>query len=132
MKNSAPIYIFITIFLIVIRNIFNYHPQIDIIISFINLFALLVVIHLITEHILEKVLIRISKSKVPKQIIHREKKNKKNIINLLVYGVFSVFALVYLIFFRSSLGNDIISILALGLSLIDTYLIDTISKNIKL
>ena len=132
MKNHTPMFIFFTLFLIAIRCITDNHPDIVFIVSLINLGALLAVIYLITEQVINKVIDRISKSNAPQQIIEREQKDKKITINLIAYIIFIAFALVYLLWFKSSLGNDIISIVALGLSLIDTYLINIISNSIKI
>lgn len=94
----------------------------------INIVAIVFVLYTIIEKILDDIIDRIKKSEVPLQIIKREIKNTQ----LKIWGwtiAFSAVVIVwYFLYACSGLGNDIISILALGISVLDDEIIKKITE----
>ncbi len=109
------------ILLIPLRIIFNYNEQLLYIVACINIFALFVVLHTILRNSRNKI-IRYIRS-FPDQLVVRERR-KINCMFGFVYILIFITYIVYLKAFCSECSNDIISILALGLSLFDDYIVD--------
>ena len=103
--------------IILLRCIFDSNENIIYIVAGINIVAIVFVLYTIIE-----------KSEVPLQIIKREIKNTQ----LKIWGwtiAFSAVVIVwYFLYACSGLGNDIISILALGISVLDDEIIKKITE----
>ena len=69
---------------------------------------------------------------VPKEIKLREKRRTKIYTRIFSYFFYIIICAVYLVFLVSELGNDIVSITSLGLSLIDKSIAISIANSIKL
>ena len=67
---------------------------------------------------------------VPFEIRSREKNNAIRKLERIVYVPLFVFVMIYLVCWKSGLGNDIISIASLGLSLTDVTIVDVVSNYI--
>ena len=102
--------------IILLRCIFDSNENIIYIVVGINIVAIVFVLYTIIEKILDDIIDRIKKSEVPLQIIKREIKNTQ----LKIWG--------WTIAFSAGLGNDIISILALGISVLDDEIIKKITE----
>ncbi len=122
----------IMIVIIFIRCIFKEDNNIMYIVAGINIVAIVFVLYTIVERVLDNIITKIKKSAVPSQIIEREIKS----VRLKIWGwSTSVSMIVILLYFWqwcSSLGNDIISILALGISVQDEEIIRRIAENYKI
>ena len=132
MKNHTPIFVTFTILLIAIRWILNDISSLVLVNAFINVAALLFVFFTITETAIIETHTRIENTAAPNDIVIREKKRTKNIIYFISYSIYVLIATVYLIWGACEMGNDIISIASLGLSLISQDIATCIAKNIKL
>ena len=129
--NKFPIYGIITALLIVFRCILNNNPQLVIVVAVINLIALLIVVFDVTSKIKTGFSSRIQQTGVPDDIVTREAKRIKKRIDCIVYIPLLVVYIVYPIFWVSNLGNDVITIIALCISLSDSYIVDTIVDSYK-
>ena len=126
MKNNIPIFGIITVILIVFRILLDDNLQLPLVIALINLVALLMVVFSITNQIKIKLIEKTTDSGVPKDIIKREQKNIVLYTDCYPYIALLTFYVIYLFFLCSELGNDIISIAALGLSVSDTFIVKAI------
>ena len=124
MKNNLPVFGIITAILLAFRILIDNNQQLVLVISLINLAALLMVVLSITDKIKAKISNKIIQSGVPQDIIKREKKQVCRSVDCYTYIPLSIAYIIYLVYFSSELGNDIISIFALGLSLSDTFISD--------
>lgn len=132
MKNRAiPIAIVFGL-LVFFRVISEHSANLTVIVSLINIFALLTVFVSIVEHIRINVTNKIKNSGVPKEIINREVKHFTTKVNIYSYVPFCLIVVIYLWFFSSTLGNDILSIISLGLSLTSSNIAESIIKKIKI
>lgn len=132
MKNRAiPITIVFGL-LVFFRVISEHSENLTVIVSLINIFALLTVFVSIVEHIRINVTNKIKNFSVPKEIINREVKHFTTKINICSYGPFCFLVVIYLWFFSSTLGNDILSIISLGLSLTSSNIAESIIKKVKI
>lgn len=123
MKNKFQTIAIITLILIVLRCMVETNPQCVLIVSVINIVALLVVVYLISEQIKTGIVESIRALHVPEQIEKREIRELKNRMGVIIYVPFALASFGYLRFLSSGLGNDIISIIALGLSLCDNHIV---------
>ena len=128
MKNNLPVFGIITAILLVFRILLNNNQQLVLVISSINLAALLIVVFSITVQIKTKISNKIIQSGVPQDIIKREKKQVCRAVDCYTYIPLAIVYIIYLFFFSCELGNDIISIFALGLSLSDTFISDVVAN----
>ncbi len=128
MKNNISVFGVIIAILIVIRVLLNKNPQIVFVVALINLIALLIVVFSITVQIKTIITDKIMQSKVPEDIVKREKRQNYKKVDFCIYIPLLIIYIVYLIYFCSELGNDIISILALGLSLMDSFIADAVAN----
>lgn len=127
MKNNIPLFGIIIAILIVFRVLLNNNPQLIFVVASINLIALLIVVFSITVQIKTKITYIIEQSGIPEDIATREKTQICRIVDGL-YIPLAIIYIVYLVSFCSELGNDIISILALGLSLTDSFIADAVAN----
>lgn len=128
MKNrTIPITIVFAL-LIFLRFISERSENLTIFVSILNLIALLTVLVSIIEQIRIDVTNKIKKLGIPKEIINREVRCFTIKINICSYIPFSFFIIIYLLFFSSTLGNDILSIISLGLSLTSSNIAESIIK----
>ncbi len=132
MKSNLPIFGIITALLIIFRCLIEQSEHLLKAIAIINLVALLIVVLSITVQIKKELIEKIYRLNVPQDISAREIKNMQRTIDLFVYIPLGIACIIYLIVFTSSLRNDIISIVALCLSLSDTYIINAIVSIYKL
>lgn len=132
MKNNFPIFGIIVALLIIFRWLIADSEYLVQAIAIINLLAFLIVILSITIQIKKALVEKIRKSNVPQDISFREIKTVQKTIDWFTYAPLVPACIVYFIAFASPFGNDIISIVALCLSLSDTYIINTIVSIYKL
>lgn len=123
MKNKFQTIAIITLILIVLRCMVESNTQCVLIVSVINITALLVVVYLIAEQIKIGLEENIMGLHIPKEIEEREIHELKKKMGLIIYVPFALASLGYLLFLSSGLGNDIISIIVLGLSLCDNHIV---------
>lgn len=116
----------IFIMLIIVRILLNNDENIDYIIAIINISALLVIyVDVIDSNI--KFIFSQNKT-YPDEIVLREVKNFRKKSICLGVVLFSSFSSLYIIFLVSNLGNDIISIITIGLSLLESGIIEFVNK----
>lgn len=130
-KNISVLSVVIAI-IILIRCIFNSNENIIYIVAGINIVALVFVIYTIVEKILDNINDKIKESGVLLQIIKREIKSTRLKIWGWSIAVSVVVIALYLGQWCSSLGNDIISILALGISVLDDEIVRKVTDNYKI
>jgi hypothetical protein len=130
-KNISVLSIAIAI-IIFLRCILDGNNNIIYIVAGINIVAIIFVVYTIIEKILNNIIDKIKKSKVPEQILNREIAGTQVKIWgwSIVIGVIVI--LVYFWKWCSGLGNDIISILALGISILDDEIVKKITDNYKI
>ena len=131
MNTHNFVFILFTAFLILLRCVLNSFPHLLVIVALLNLLAMGVVIFTIVDQTRKKVLKKSKESRAPKELVIREQTRLIRKIYAVATLMFIVSSASYLIFAISELGNDIIAILSLGLSLIDSYISDNIVKHIK-
>lgn len=132
MKNQTSTFIIITVLLIAFRYLLNDSDRLVFANALVNVVAILLVFISITEQIIEKVHNRIDNTRIPKEIKLREKKCAKIYTRICFYSFYAIIIVAYLLFLVSELGNDIVSITSLGLSLIDKSIANGIANCIKL
>lgn len=91
---------------------------------------ILTVVLIVVRKIVSKVQTAIEDSGVPIEIRNREKNAAIRKLEWIVYAPLLLFVMIYLVFWKSGLGNDIISIVSLGLSLTDVTVVDVVSNYI--
>ena len=128
MKNNLPVFGIITVILVVFRILLNNNPQLVFVVASINLVALLIVVFAITNRAKTTIAEKITQSGVPKDIEIREKKHFRRCIYCWTYIPLTIIYISYLFCFSSELGNDIISIVALGLSLSDSFIANAVAN----
>lgn len=117
--------------LIFLRFISEKSENLTIIVSILNIIALLTVFVSIVEQIRISITNKIKNFTVPKEIINREVRNFTTKINIFAYIPFCFLVVIYFCFFSSTLGNDILSIVSLGLSLTNSNIAESIIKKVK-
>lgn len=132
MKNNLPVFGIIMALLIVFRCLTEKSAYLTKTVAIINLVALLIVVFSITIQIKERLVEKIEQSGIPQEISRREKRVVQKRIDCITYIPFCIVAVTYVIFWSSGMFNDIISIVALCLSLSDTYIIEMVVSNYKL
>lgn len=132
MKNQTSTFVIITALLIAFRCLLNDSGRLVFANALVNVVAILLVFLSITEQIIEKTHNRIDDMGIPKEIECREKRRKKIYTRICSYSFYAIIVAVYLLFLVSELGNDIVSIASLGLSLIDKGIANSIANCIKL
>lgn len=130
-RNNIPIFSILTFLLVLVRILLVDNPSIVLWVAIINLMALLIVIVAMIERTKKTLSTVIDDSGVPLEIAKRETDSIKSKLGLSIYIVFVFLSSVYVIWFRSALGNDIISFLAVGLSLADTQIVAVIVDHYK-
>jgi len=118
--------------LVMIRCVFDASDNLNYIVASINIVALVYVVFTVLDNIVIKICERISKVNLSKQIRKREIKCVRNKVWIMGTGICGIIFSVYLIFFCSNLGNDIISIVALTISVLDKEFVALISNNYKI
>lgn len=130
-KNISILSIVIAI-IIFFRCILDSNDKITYIVAGINIVAFIYVAYTIIEKTLNNIIDKIKESKVPEQIIRREIASTQ----LKIWGLSIVISFItitlYLGRWCSSLGNDIISILALGISVLDDEIVKKLTDNYKI
>lgn len=125
MNKKMVMLVFITLILIMIRFICNAHKDLVYINAGINIVALLYVIYTIIERIEDKIKNTVQ-DKRPKQIISRDTKILKHKIKFWSLSICFLLTVIYFALFCCNLGNDIISIIALGCSILDDEIVNII------
>ena len=128
LKNNFPVFGIVTVVLVVFRILLNDNTQLVLVVSSINLVALLVVIFTITNQTKAKIVEKVAQSGVPENIRIRENKHLCRCVDCWTYVPLTIIYIGYLFYFSSELGNDIISIVALGLSLSDSFIADAVAN----
>ena len=118
--------------IILIRCIFDSNENNVYIVAVINIVAIAFVICTIIEKTLKKIICKIEESAVPQQIIKREIYDIKHKVWKWTILTSIFFILIYLRKFCTSIGNDVISILALGISILDDEIVEEITQNYKI
>ncbi len=114
-----------------LRTIFDTNPKLIYIVAGINIVAIVFVIYTIIEKTVCNVIKRIQESGIPEQIMSREIAGAQYRIWFWSIVVSVVLIVLYLLYWCSNLGNDIISILALGISVLDDEIVQIIADNYK-
>lgn len=115
-----------------VRIILNDSDELVYIVAGINLVAVLCVVGNIIEKTVYNIHIKIKETGAPKQLINRElRKSKKTIWSIGIGGSLVAITL-YLVFLCSNLGNDIISIGALAVALLDDDIAEIVVANYKI
>lgn len=113
---------------IVLRSLFDKSTYLTYIVAGINIVAGVFVICTILEKIQDCIEKRINESSIPEQILKRE----LGLIRRRIWGMSSVIGVIliilYLIFACSELGNDIISIVTLGISVLDDEIVKIVTS----
>lgn len=120
-----------TIILIFLRCSFNENEQLMYVITGINIVSTVYVIYTILERVSSAIENRIKATRTPKDVLEREIKNtrnKKNIISMIVI----IGMIAFWLWGRTSLSNDILSIITLWISIIDEELVNIIAENYKI
>lgn len=130
-KNICILSIVIGI-VIMLRCIFDNNVNLVYIVAGINITAIVFVIYTIVEKGVESIKRKVENTNVPIEIRSREIRA----IRFKVFGIcgtvsFVVIAL-YLLLWCSNLGNDVISIFALGISILDDEITKIITDNYKI
>jgi len=130
-RNLSVLSVVIAI-IIFIRCVFDSIDELVYIVAGINIVAIVFVIYTIIEKIVENITRKIKESSVPKQIVKREITSTR----LKVWGISCLInislVLLYFLYWCSSLGNDIISILALGISVLDDEIVKKVTEAYKI
>lgn len=132
MKKQTSTFVIITALLIAFRYLLNNSDQLVFANALVNVVAILLVFLSITAQIIKKTHKRIDDMGIPKEIKFREKKRTKTYARICSYSFYAILVACYLLFLVSELGNDIVSITSLGLSLIDKSIANRIANRIKL
>lgn len=127
MKKPTPITGIVMILLIILRVIVNANPQLVYICAFINLIALVIAMATLAEKLKTSISTNMQKYIIPEEILAKKTKCAKITINWSIYFPATILCVLFLFFAASELGNDIISIVALGLSLADDWIIAVIT-----
>lgn len=130
-KNISVLSVVIAI-IIGLRCMLDGNNKLVFIVAGINIVAMAFVLYTIIEKIVGNITDKIKKSNVPEQIIIREIKSTRFKIWGVSIGVSVVAIVLYLLCCCSGLGNDIISILALGISILDDVIVMKVSENYKI
>lgn len=131
MNTNFPVCGILVELLIVVRCLLDKNEDLIIILATINLIAAAVVIYSIYYHIKTNIMKILKCSSGLNELKNLQKptiEKRVRIIKNIAFISFAIFALIYMIFFISNLGNDIISISALGLSLSDSFISDLLTK----
>ena len=131
MKNHNLFLVLFTIFLIIVRCILNANSNLLLVVALLNLLALSVVILSIVDQAKKEIIKKAKESRAPKELVAREKKITIRKMYILTSLIFLVCSSLYLFFGLSELGNDIIAIISLGISLVDLSISNLIVKHIK-
>lgn len=131
MKNHNLFLVLFTIFLIIVRCILNANSNLLLVVALLNLLALSVVILSIVDQAKKEIIKKAKESRAPKELVAREKKITIRKMYILTSVIFLVCSSLYLFFGLSELGNDIIAIISLGISLVDLSISNLIVKHIK-
>lgn len=118
--------------IILIRCVFDSNDDLVYIVAGINIVAIEFVIYTIIEKIVENITQKIKESNVPKQIINREITSIRFKIWGMSFGINLILIILYLLYLCSGLGNDILSILALGISVSDDEIVGKIAETYKI
>jgi len=132
MNKNIPILSISIAIIILLRCLFDNHEKIVYIVAGINIVAIIYVIYTIIEKIVNNIAGRLRKSGAPEQILNRELKNTRNRIWKYSIGINIILIILYFGLWCSGLGNDIISIIALGISVLDDEIVKIISDNYKI
>lgn len=132
MKNKLSILGILMALLIIFRCLTEKSTHLVEFIAIINLIALLIVIYSILVQIKEGLVKRIEAFQIPNAIALREKNSISKRLDFIVYIPFGLLSILYVIFFPSALLNDIITIVALCLSVSDEYIVEAVTNNYKL
>lgn len=130
-KNISVLSIVIAI-VILIRFIFNSNENIVYIIAGINIVAIAFVVYTIIEKILQNIIERIKKSGIPLQIAKRETKHIKLKIECGSIIISVILITVYFWLWCSEIGNDILSIITLGISILDDEIVKKVTEIYKI
>ena len=130
-KNISVLSVVIAI-IIGLRCMLDGNNKLVFIVAGINIVAMAFVLYTIIEKIVGNITDKIKKSNVPEQIIIREIKSTRFKIWGVSIGVSVVAIVLYLLCCCSGLGNDIISIQAMGISIFDYEIVMKVSENYKI
>lgn len=132
MKKKIWVLIIVIGIIIMLRIIFDNNSNLIYIIAGINIVAMVFVIYTVIEKVICNVIKKIQESGIPEQIIRRETINAQYKIWFWSILTSIIVIVLYLLLLCSDLGNDIISILTLGISVLDDEIVHMITENYKL
>lgn len=128
MKNSVPLVIAI----FTMACIFRYMCEISkldvvIVMAFINALSLMFVIYFLVHYIDTYVSNEVKSFLIDVSVRDKIIKKVKNILNIITAIVLSAFGIIYM-FLHNTLSNDIVAIIALGISIITTEIGESIGN----
>ncbi len=132
MKKKIWVLVIVIGIIIMLRTIFDSNKNLIYIVAGINIVAIVFVIYTIIEKIVYNVIKRIQESGIPEQIMSREIAGAQYRIWFWSVVISAGLIVLYLTYWCSNLGNDIISILALGISVLDDEIVQMIADNYKM
>ena len=106
-------------FLVAVRIIFADHDNLYTIVAMINLVALYIVVFDIAERIKDTIIMKIADTCGSQSIANREIRKFSKLFYIAVIIINLLFIVLYFIFLCSSTANDVLAIIALGLSVLD-------------
>lgn len=106
-------------FLVAARIIFADHDNLDTIVAMINLVALYIVVFDIAERIKDTIIMKIADTCGSQSIANREIRKFSKLFYIAIIIINLLFIVLYFIFLCSSTANDVLAIIALGLSVLD-------------
>lgn len=132
MNKNIPVLSIVIGIVIALRWIFDSSDKLLYIVAGINICAIVFVIYTIIERAAGDISKKIESTHVPEQIVQREIK----IVFLKIFGwsnfINLILIFLYWKFWCSNLGNDIIAILALGISVLDDEFVKKIVDTYKI
>lgn len=119
MKKPRLVLLLAFAFLVAVRIIFADHDNLDTIVAMINLVALYIVVFDIAERIKDTIIMKIADTCGSQSIANREIRKFSKLFYIAVIIINLLFIVLYFIFLCSSTANDVLAIIALGLSVLD-------------
>ena len=127
MNRKVLIISIVVCFLVFLRHVNETSPNLLYIVACINIVAIIYVWLTIVQRVQKESFQQIASRDIPNQFKERKKRENSFLLwGTTVAGIIAL-VLVYFYFFCSSEGNDILSIIALGFSVIDDELVSLIN-----
>ena len=132
MNRNMPVLSLVMALIIGLRCVFDKNERLIYIVAVINVVAIVYVLFTILDNIANRLVDKVIVSNVPQQILKREKRSIR--IKVWAWGcsINLILIIAYFWFWCSNLGNDIISIIALGISIMDDDIVKLVIENYRL